>query len=60
MTDSPLNAALRHFEAADANPTKAEKVLSEYQSAIPTGVAFRGDTPGLGWREAYVSTHFLV
>ena len=25
MTDSPLNAALRHFEAAEANLVKAEK-----------------------------------
>lgn len=45
LTDSPLNAAPRLFEAADANPINAEKVLCKFQSAIPTGVAFGGDTP---------------
>src|SRR5208282_2521047 len=40
MTESPLNAALRHFEAAEANLIKIEKVLDEIESAIPEGVAF--------------------
>jgi len=44
MADSPLNAALRHFEAAEANLNKAEKVLSEIEAAIPSGIAF-GDNP---------------
>src|SRR5690606_21230647 len=45
MSDSPLNAALRHFEAAEANLVKAEKLLSEIESAIPSGIAFVGDNP---------------
>lgn len=40
MADSPLNAALRHFEAAEANLNKAEKVLSEIESGIPDGIHF--------------------
>ncbi len=44
MNDSPLNAALRHFEAAEANLVKLEKVLSEIEAAIPQGIAF-GDSP---------------
>lgn len=44
MTDSPLNAALRHFEAAEANLVKAEKVLSNIEAAIPSGIAF-GENP---------------
>ncbi|MFO1493091.1 MAG: restriction endonuclease [Lysobacterales bacterium] len=44
MSDSPLNAALRHFEAAEANLVKAEKLLVEIEAAIPSGIAF-GDNP---------------
>lgn len=44
MNDSPLNAALRHFEAAEANLVKIEKVLVEIEAAIPQGIAF-GDNP---------------
>jgi len=40
MADSPLNAALRHFEATEANLNKTEKVLSEIEAAIPSGIAF--------------------
>lgn len=43
--DSPLNAALRHFEAVEANLRKAEKVLADLESAIPDGIVFGGD-PG--------------
>jgi hypothetical protein len=39
MNDSPLNAALRHFEATEANLKKIEKVLEEIRAAIPDGVA---------------------
>ena len=45
MSDSPLNDALRHFEAAEANLLKVEKVLGEIESAIPEGIAFLGDQP---------------
>ena len=44
MTESPLNAALRQFEAAEANLIKVEKVQSELAAAIPQGVAF-GENP---------------
>lgn len=44
MADSPLNAALRHFEAAEANLIKIEKVLGEIEAAIPNGIAF-GEIP---------------
>lgn len=40
MSESPLNAALRHFEAAEANLVKAEKLLAEIEAAIPSGIAF--------------------
>lgn len=40
MYESSLNAALRYFEAAEANLVKAEKVLAEIESAIPSGVVF--------------------
>jgi hypothetical protein len=44
MTDSPLNVALRAFEAAEANLDKAEKVLGELYAAVPPGIVF-GDNP---------------
>ncbi|MHB8563640.1 MAG: restriction endonuclease [Acidiferrobacteraceae bacterium] len=44
MAESPLNTALRHFEAAEANLNKAEKVLGDIQAIIPSGVVF-GDNP---------------
>lgn len=43
MDDSPLNDALRQFEAAEANLAKAEKVLSEIETEIPNGIAFISD-----------------
>jgi hypothetical protein len=44
MSESPLNAALRHFEAAEANLIKAEKLLADIEAAIPKGIAF-GENP---------------
>lgn len=44
MFDSPLNAALRPFEAVEANLIKAEKLLAEIETAIPSGIAF-GENP---------------
>lgn len=44
MNDSPLNAALRVFEAAEANLVKIEKILVEIEAAIPQSIAF-GDDP---------------
>ena len=43
MTDSPLNKALRHFEVAEANLSKLEKIWDEIYSAIPPGVVFGND-----------------
>ena len=43
MPESPLNSALRHFEAAEANLVKAEKILTGIESAIPQGIAFGED-----------------
>lgn len=44
MADSPLNAALRHFEATEANLIKIEKVLGGIEAAIPDGIVF-GENP---------------
>lgn len=43
MTESPLNAALRFFEAAEANLVKLESLWIEMESVIPNGVAFLED-----------------
>lgn len=43
MTDSPLNAALRHFEAAEANLNKIESVLAQIEASIPKGIVFGND-----------------
>ncbi len=40
MSESSLNAALRHFEAAEANLVKAEQLLVEIEATIQNGVAF--------------------
>lgn len=40
MSESPLNAALRQFEAVEANLVKAEKVLQAIDAAVPQGIAF--------------------
>jgi len=44
MTDSPLNTALRIFEAAEANLVKLERLWKEMESVIPDGVAFLEDS----------------
>lgn len=44
MTESPLNAALRIFETAEANLVKLEKIWIEMESIIPSGVAFLDDS----------------
>lgn len=40
MNDSPLNNALRHFEAVEANLVKIERVLGEIEATIPSGIEF--------------------
>ena len=44
MTDSPLNSALRHFEATEANLVKIESVLAQIYAAIPQGIVFGNNT----------------
>ncbi|CAB1369986.1 Restriction endonuclease [Denitratisoma oestradiolicum] len=44
MSESPLNAALRQFEAVEANLVKAEKVLQAIDAAVPQGIAFGEST----------------
>ncbi|MDZ7640640.1 MAG: hypothetical protein U5J62_01225 [Desulfurivibrio sp.] len=43
MTESLLNTAIRHFEAVEANLGKAEALVNEIESAIPSGIAFGQD-----------------
>lgn len=44
MSESPLNAALRQFEAVEANLGRAEKLLELIDAAVPSGIVF-GDSP---------------
>jgi hypothetical protein len=52
MPESPLNAALRKFDAVEANLGKAERLLGILMEAVPQGIAF-GTTPEYDqtWRE---------
>ncbi|MFV2058658.1 MAG: restriction endonuclease, partial [Thiohalomonadales bacterium] len=45
MSESPLNSAIRHFEAAEANLIKLEKLWDEIEGTIPDGVAFVDSDP---------------
>jgi len=45
VPESPLNSAIRHFEAAEANLIKLEKLWDEIESTIPDGVAFVDTDP---------------
>jgi hypothetical protein len=40
MESSPLDAALRHFEASEANLLKLERIWQQIDSLIPSGMAF--------------------
>ena len=40
MNDSPINSALRQFEATEANLAKLERLWSEIRKLIPTGIEF--------------------
>ncbi|CAB3780377.1 restriction endonuclease [Paraburkholderia fynbosensis] len=44
MTESTMNAALRQFEAVEANLVKAERLLDAINEAIPQGIVF-GSNP---------------
>jgi hypothetical protein len=44
VVDSPMNAALRQFEAAEANVEKLERIWAEMSALIPSGITF-GDDP---------------
>ncbi len=41
--DSPINSALRQFEATEANLAKLEHIWSEVKKLIPQGLAFGND-----------------
>jgi len=43
--DSPINSALRQFEATEANVAKLERLWSEITKLTPSGLQF-GDDPG--------------
>lgn len=43
MTDNPLMAALRQFEATEANLIKLERLWAEIQSSIPQDIVFGED-----------------
>jgi hypothetical protein len=40
MPESPLNSALRQFEAVEANLDKAERLLDALMAEVPQGIAF--------------------
>lgn len=42
-TESPINIALRQFEAAEANVEKLERIWKELRAMIPGGIAFGND-----------------
>lgn len=41
--DSPINAALRQFEATEANLEKLQRVWGEIQEMVPSGLVFGSD-----------------
>lgn len=43
MAESTLNAAIRQFEAVEANLVKLEKALGDVMARIPTGIVFGED-----------------
>jgi hypothetical protein len=43
MSDSPLSAALKQFEATEANLLKLESLWDEITKLIPTGIVFGGN-----------------
>lgn len=52
MPESPLNAALRKFEAVEANLGKAERLLGALMEAVPQGISFGTTTEyDQTWRE---------
>ena len=52
MPESPLNAALRKFEAVEANLDKAARLLDALMGEVPQGISF-GTTPEYdqNWRD---------
>src|ERR1700690_2619222 len=41
--DSPINSALRQFEATEANVVKLERIWGEISSLTPSGLQFGSD-----------------
>ena len=53
LSKSPLNAAIRQFEAAEANIDKLERIWKEMQPLIPSGITFGTDPKYDGLFRAY-------
>jgi hypothetical protein len=51
--DSPINAALRSFEAAEANLEKLERLFKELRQLVPEGISFGSDPKYDELRRAY-------
>ncbi len=51
---SPLTIALRHFEIAEANLTKLERVWEKMESLIPSGISFGSDPSYEEFRRTYI------
>lgn len=51
--DSPINAALRSFEAAEANLEKLERLFKELRDMVPEGISFGSDPKYDELRRAY-------
>lgn len=53
-TDSPINAALRSFEAAEANLEKLKRLFEELRGLVPGGICFGSDPKYEELRRAYM------
>jgi tetratricopeptide (TPR) repeat protein len=51
--DSPINAAIRNFEAAEANLEKLERLFKELREMIPDGIVFGSNMQYDELRRAY-------
>jgi hypothetical protein len=53
VSESPMNSALRQFEAAEANIEKLERIWGEMQPLIPSDISFGRDSKYEDGRRAY-------
>lgn len=52
-TESPLNAAIRQFEMAEANLAKLERLWSKIEAEIPAGIGFIESADAENYRRSY-------